>query len=144
MKKEDLYRIEQYHHNTNYYGTGAIDAMQEEKIDELIKRVNLLSELLASEKEQPEMTEDEMDLIQYVTNLLYYVRNEGKGMNDRFFEKWVEESINDLKAYYNREQPEETQSEYCNHVIGANDNSGICIKCGKKVCEIINNDLCKK
>ena len=28
--------------------------------------------------------------------------------------------------------------EKCNHVIGASDNSGLCLKCGIKVCEIIN------
>ena len=32
----------------------------------------------------------------------------------------------------------------CNHVVGAADESGCCIKCGKKVCEIINNNLCQK
>jgi hypothetical protein len=43
------------------------------------------------------------------------------------------------------QEPDKTESESdCNHVIGANDNSGICIKCGKKVCEIINNDLCSQ
>jgi hypothetical protein len=62
MKKEDLYKIEQYHHNTNYYGTGAIDAMQEEKIDELIKRVNLLSELLASDIQEQPVSEPTIDI----------------------------------------------------------------------------------
>ena len=39
---------------------------------------------------------------------------------------------------------EDTEHSDCNHVVGAADESGCCIKCGKKVCEIINNNLCQK
>jgi hypothetical protein len=31
--------------------------------------------------------------------------------------------------------------ERCNHILGANDESGNCLKCGKKVCKVINNNL---
>jgi len=40
--------IEKYHHNSNYYGTGFIDKIQEEKIDELIEQVNHLTKVLSS------------------------------------------------------------------------------------------------
>ena len=39
-------KIEQYHHNSNYFGTMAIDKLQEEKIDELIDQVNELTKII--------------------------------------------------------------------------------------------------
>ena len=39
-------KIKKYHHNSNYFGSMAIDKLQEEKIDELIDRVNLLAKII--------------------------------------------------------------------------------------------------
>ena len=43
------------------------------------------------------MSEDEMDLIQYVTNLLYYAV---KQMPTQKFDEWVELEMENLRSYY--------------------------------------------
>lgn len=53
-------------------------------------------------------------------------------------------TVYDAFKEYAQSHQVEMPSDECNHVIGANDNSGVCLECGKKVCEIINNDLCQK
>jgi len=64
------------------------------------------------------------------------------GLDNYGFVKGYDElSWIDMIDWYLRPVPEVTD---CNHVIGAADESGICIKCGKKVCEIINNNLHEK
>ena len=46
-----------------------------------------------------EMTEDEMDLIQYVTNLLYFARNETSEFANIEFDRWVEDQTTNLREY---------------------------------------------
>ena len=48
---------------------------------------------------QREMTEDEMDLIQYVINLLYGVYDDGFNVTKPDFDKWVESQMENLKDY---------------------------------------------
>ena len=50
-------------------------------------------------KTAEEMTEDEMDLIQYVTNLLYFARNETSEFANIEFDRWVEDQTTNLREY---------------------------------------------
>ena len=44
--------------------------------------------------------EDMVDLMQYVTNMLYYVRNNTKDMSADEFDKWVEEQVLGIEEYF--------------------------------------------
>ena len=52
---------------------------------------------------------DTLDLMQYVTNLLYAAANEGPTMGNPAFDNWVDEQINNLKAYHAQFQTEQRQ-----------------------------------
>jgi hypothetical protein len=93
-------------------------------------------------------TEIEKQITKIVTKCIYkdgdiYVFYSKKALN-----KTIKDIASLMEEYANTKQVEPKREQVdigiCNHVIGANDSSGICIKCGKKVCEIINNDLCEK
>lgn len=63
-------------------------------------------------------------------------------VNEGYFNMTVSETLRCMQEFAESYEPQINES--CNHVLGAADESGICIKCGKKVCEIINNNLCQK
>jgi hypothetical protein len=50
-----------------------------------------------------EKTADELDLIQYVTNLLYFAHTDGN-MSNAEFDEWVEEQTNNLDQYFHSHQ----------------------------------------
>jgi cytochrome c553 len=62
----------------------------------------LIEELIKESNENKEYTEDELDLMQYITNMLYHVRQNSSSMDSPHFEKWVEDSIKDISEYYRR------------------------------------------
>ena len=45
-------------------------------------------------------TEDMVDLMQYVTNLLYYARDNTKDMSADEFDKWAEEQVLGIDEYF--------------------------------------------
>jgi hypothetical protein len=51
---------------------------------------------------QEEKNEDELDLMQYVTNLLYAAPNIGPTMSKMQYDDWVDEQTSVLKEYYNQ------------------------------------------
>ena len=71
------------------------------------KRKKLESELslLQSQAEQ-EMTEDEIDLIQYVTNLLYAAHKSNDSLD---FDKWVELQTENIREYYSKRSLKHSQ-----------------------------------
>lgn len=70
------------------------------KHDYVIALESELSALEAEiEKEEP-MDELQIDLIQYVTNLLYAAANEGPTMGNPKFDEWVDKEMFHLSEYY--------------------------------------------
>jgi hypothetical protein len=63
---------------------------------------------MAHEKEQEEKL---IDLMQYVTNMVYHARTQADEMTSTEFEEWVEEHIKGIKEYFLSTQPEEKEDD---------------------------------
>jgi len=53
----------------------------------------------------------ELDLLQYVTNMLYMAANEGPTMGNPAFDKWVDQQIELLREYAHQPQKEQEDDE---------------------------------
>ena len=53
----------------------------------------------------PAEGKDVADLKQYMTNMVYYVRDNAKDMNSAQFDKWAEEHINGIAEFLKQQQP---------------------------------------
>lgn len=68
----------------------------------------LLTELsaLQQQESEPEKSAEELDLLQYVTNLLYAAAHKDQSLNSTQFDKWVEEQIRLLNEYAHSSHPD--------------------------------------
>jgi len=67
----------------------------------------LPGEFSSSQKQPipPAEGKDVVDLKQYMTNMVYYVRDNAKDMNSAQFDKWAEEHINGIAEFLKQQQP---------------------------------------
>lgn len=72
-----------------------------------------LDALLAMKAWREMPTEDgiSIDLKQYITNMLYYVRDKNYNLNPNEFDAWVEEQINGIDEYFKSQSPEAPAEE---------------------------------
>jgi len=80
---------------------------------EVREAVNRLKSELASIEAEPESkgAKAELDLLQYVTNMLYMAANEGPTMGNPAFDKWVDQQIELLREYAHQPQKEQEDDE---------------------------------
>jgi hypothetical protein len=92
-------------------------------------------EVLYTSQEPPKEVKsvDTLDLMQYVTNLLYAAANEGPTMGNPAFDNWVDEQIKNLESYHAQFQTEQRQViDACDNWMPDKTTSATrCKNCGK-------------
>ena len=83
-----------------------IKSIHDEELAKKIAKeaVKLESELSALKAQAEQVTDETLDLQQYVTNLLYYAHVEAMDMHSIDFDKWVEREVDNLAEYLNKEK----------------------------------------
>jgi hypothetical protein len=119
MSDKKIEKIKQYHHNSNMFGTGAIDKMQEEKIDELIERVNLLIDLTAIDSEPSPVETAEEWLRENYHEFIIHCNATGRKI--RFFTDMLEKYASQRKEVTDNEIEKWANEHNVTHSLGDND-----------------------